>query len=748
MKAYRMFHALLIAGLSGVFAKGTFRTVFTIVKTNRASIELLHDASKYFDESDTPTIQNNFHGWVNPEDLIPMPQCIAQQDQSAWLRTMTKCTHQRCTSHFGVICTHHQWLTQLSCLSTEFSSNNIRNYLPYCSRSILAKAQLYHWIRNATGRTWLVDVGDANGLQNLSPASLAQGYADINVIHAAPTCLTNSSFDPSKESFQHVLGSCSFTGITQHTGNAVRPWEYNRSFRSMTALSFDTVGYDLAEESIRPGEYFDRECFCDIFAIDLSREPCLGLGRIELTRERLWLNATCGPAFLPDNWTVPLKIMGFAYIPINDWHWPMRVMDMPKRVTELTDQCATDACQLDLSGYCEVRRAIDRACFCRSANYDSCQGPCQIYETRVDYVEWLRDLCGGIHDWHGLQDNWRELTALLPRDMIPWRWTVKPANGSNITSVSHPRSLESEGKCPSNQWKLGSIALVNAATLLAVFFGRGLGDPRITIINSPEHSHQSCWFFKGICLAGLQILANWINGYLIQSIPGYEDVPIFQLTLLWCSLPRLGWLTILPTSVQHVGAKEFSSPKEFSSATSSLFAETILQILSSYYMLLTVDYGREHNFYLGGLTNAKRGQLAMMMYAGALMWLIVIAVPFIQAMRAMYRIRGFIGSGGAESARYQRSKHTTLKVFETNIFESLLNQPSVSGHRGYGTLHIGRTYSRLSPEVPAKLYTVATISMPLIWIAQWFFWVGFVGLSYKEYVFVHGFTLVDIANRV
>ncbi|CAM1511901.1 Fc.00g094140.m01.CDS01 [Cosmosporella sp. VM-42] len=326
-----------------------------------------------------------FNDWIHPEDLIPMPQCIAQQDQSTWLSTMTKCTRKRCTSRFGVICLHHQWLTQLSCLSTEFSSDAIKDYLPYCSRSVLAKAQLYHWIRSTTGRTWLVDVGDTNGLQNLSPASLAKGYAAIDVTYNAPTCLTGSLSAPSTEPFQHVMGSCSFTSTTQYTGNTARLWEYSESLRSMVALGFETVGYDLVGGSIKHGDYFDKDCFCNTFTTDPKQEACSRSGQTDLTRERLWFNATCGPTSLPDNWTDVLKTIGFAYIPIEDWHWPTCVTDMPKRVTELTDQCATDACQLDSSGYCKVKRAIDRTCFCRDISYDSCGGSCQIFETRIDY---------------------------------------------------------------------------------------------------------------------------------------------------------------------------------------------------------------------------------------------------------------------------------------------------------------------------------------------------------------------------
>lgn len=48
---------------------------------------------------------NNYGGWINLEDLPPMPQCIAQQNHSLWLDALTNCTWKRCSRHFGVICT-------------------------------------------------------------------------------------------------------------------------------------------------------------------------------------------------------------------------------------------------------------------------------------------------------------------------------------------------------------------------------------------------------------------------------------------------------------------------------------------------------------------------------------------------------------------------------------------------------------------------------------------------------------------
>ncbi|KAI8664757.1 hypothetical protein NCS56_00909500 [Fusarium sp. Ph1] len=715
MKVSGVFHMLLTAEVFGVTATAT---------------GLLHDAGEHFDNGDILDIQKNFNGWVNPEDLVPMPQCIAQQDQSAWLKTMTACTHLRCTSHFGIICTHHQWLTELSCLSTEFSPSVLKNYLPYCSRSILAKAQLYHWIRNTTGRTWLVDVGDANRLQILRPSSLVRGFANFDVTYKAPECLANSLSVSAAESFEHVLASCSFTDATQHTGNANRPWEYSKALRSMTALSFDAVGYDLTGGYIRPGEYFDRECFCSTFNIDVGREPCSASDSLDLTMERLWLNATCGSASLPGNWTAQLKIMGFTYIPVPDWRWPTCVSDMPRRVMDLTNQCATDACRLDPDGYCQTARAIDRTCFCRNIEYDSCQGSCQTSRTRIDYIEWLHHVCGDVEGWHGLPTNWRELTDLLPREMIPWPWAVKPTNSSNLDPIAGPGSGEAEEKCASNEWKLGSIVLVNAATLLASFLDQGRVK-RLNAVDSGSHSQRLHWLFKGILVAGLPLLANWFNARIVQSTPGYGAVPVFQLALLWCSLPQPNLSAVLPSRIRWHGTKLCSS------TASSLVAGVILQVPASYHMFLTVDFARRQVFDLDSIMNAKRGHLALLMYAGALIWLLTIAASFIEATRYMYRIGSLSYSDGADLSDWHRHKYATANKQDMGVFESLLGQPQPrmppsrkeKQYIEYGTFSSGGKETKLPHKMPATLFTVAARGMPFVWIAQWLFWAGFIGLS-------------------
>ncbi|PYI00750.1 hypothetical protein BO78DRAFT_380430 [Aspergillus sclerotiicarbonarius CBS 121057] len=732
MKISSTYAVLLMAGVYGVDVR-----------------EALHTGKNNWEDR-TLLPQNNYNGWVNPEDLAPMPQCIAQQNQATWLSAMTKCTSKRCTSHFGAICTHHQWLTQLSCLTIEFSSDIIRSYFPYCGRSILAKAQLYQWNRNITGRTWLIDVGDANGLENLSPASIPKGYADIDVIYNAPTCLTGSVSPLSMEPFQRVIASCGFTSTTQHTGNIARPWEYSESLRSMIALDFETVGYNLVGQHIREGNYFDIDCFCGAFTIDLEKEPCSGSGQLDFTKERLWINATCGSTSLPDNWTDTLKTTQFAYIPMENWHWPMCVADMPKEVIELTDHCATDACELDSTGYCKVKRAVDRACFCHNINYDSCGGSCHTFETRIDYINWLHELCENVENWHGLPDNWRQLAVPTHIDMIPWRWTIKPSVDSEIGRLTRLGYIRATEACAVNEWKIGSFALVNMATFLSAFLSQRTGIQRIAR-GFLWDSHSWGWFFKGTLIAALQLIANWFNSLFVQTTSDYNEVPVIQLILLWCSMPRLAWLTILLIGLQPFGAMEFSA------VASLLFAEMILQSLSSYYMIMTVNYGREHNFYLGAIGNAERGRPGKAMYAGALMWLIIVGMALVQSVRALRKMNRLTGSGSLEPPEWQRDTQTTSKNTEglkaplneycrklrKNLTHYWMDWPWVSEETPlisstgdsmvYGTFSVKGQHHSVCQEAFEKSYAATVISMLLLWLAQWLFWGGFIGLSSEEF---------------
>lgn len=221
-------------------------------------------------------------------------------------------------------------------------------------------------------------------------------------------------------------------------------------------------------------------------------------------------------------------------------------------------------------------------------------------------------------------------------------------------------------------------------------------------------------------------------------------------------MPRLAWLTILLIGVQPFGAMKFSA------AASALFAEMILQSLSSYYMVMTVNYGREHNFYFGGMERAERGRSAKTMYAGALMWLMIVGLVLIQSMRTTRRMNRFIGSGSLNPPNWQRGKQTISEIAEDLMVclnelctrlredstqywmdesrgseETPLTSSEGGDYKVYGTFSVKDQHHWVSQKAFVELYAATVISMLLLWIAQSLFWGGFIGLSSEEYVFMH-----------
>ena len=666
-----------------------------------------------------------------------MPQCIAQQDQSAWLSAMTRCTGRQCTRHFGAICTHHQWLTQLSCLSTEFSPDLVSLYLPFCSRSVLAKAQLFHWIHTITGRTWLVDAGDANGLQTPSPTSLTRGYAALEVADKAPTCLTKSVVGSYMEPFHHVMALCGFTSDTRHTGNAARPWEYRESPRSMVALDFETAGYDLTRRRIAYGDYLDKRCFCDTLGTNIDAQPCPGPG-LTATKERLWLNATCGPESLPANWTTGLQTTTFAYIPTENWRWPDCVAAMPRRTIALVDQCTTDACELDSDGYCTVTRAVDRACFCRATSYDGCKGGCHVFEARIDFVNWLHGLCGNVEDWHGLPKHWRRLAAPTRVNMMPWPWNVGPSKRSG---ARHGHS-KSSTPCASTEWKLGALMLSNSAALLA-----GLYAARSPPRARPLSSTYPAWLATGLAIAALHVLAHCITAALVKLTAGYAALPTLQLVLLWTTMPRPTWTTLVLVALRR------SSTTPPHATASCVLAETLLHSLSAAPMLHTVAYGWTHGFYSAAMARLDAAPAAQAMYAGAALWLLVALGSALLLAHTAFRAHPAPPPTTPTHSVFNHphpppppppppppyTPHPAPPCYEHTPL------PHPDAH-SYGTLpNKPRDPRGPRDSTPGPVFVVCT-AVFLAWLAQCIFWAGFIVLSADEYVRTHALLCSSCAN--
>jgi len=108
----------------------------------------------------------------------------------------------------------------------------------------------------------------------------------------------------------------------------------------------------------------------------------------------------------------------------------------------------------------------------------------------------------------------------------------------------------------------------------------------------------------------------------------------------------------------------------FSVATSTLLSEIVLQIVSSYYMGYAVNYARVQKFFsLGRVDPTPHGNDALLMYAGALLWLIVIFFALIACASAILDLDKRISSLGATlGARIAKwvIKQCTARLAEIN----------------------------------------------------------------------------------
>jgi hypothetical protein len=566
-------------------------------------------------------------------------------------------------------------------------------------------------------------VGDSTEVQDISPDSLVAGYIEYDVVNKAPLCLRVSSSLLTAEKFQHITSSCGFTGQTKHTGNAARPWEYNEGTRSMVALDFETAGYDLTHHQILDGQYVDNECLCTSYTIDINEEPCKERAQsLDITRERLWMMATCGLRSIPDSWTKNLRTIGDAYIVVENWSWPAVIAYTPQRTDLLVRRCATDACELDERDYCRTKRAVERACVCRYLSYSLCGRTCQDFEARISYVNWLHQACGAVHGWHGLPDDWKQLAQPSFLDMIPWHWPFIKPEYSKPTPYS-------------------TLMLFNFLVIIVNFGCYKVDSHPIShgfpLLSIPQH-----WILRGMSMIGVQVLAYWIHALIIGSTPGYEGTSDLEMILLSCSMPRLTWLLLLLIGIQPMEKVDLTT------AASALWAEAVFQVLSSYHLLKTIVYGFTHNFYFGRLAEVDTGGSAQLMYFGALMWLIVVGLTVLQCMRIdsnflrrWHKIDWTSKSLEEEPTAWFVERCAWIDeqfaYFCMGRFKGISYRPSESGTRryytNYGSINNDSDHHTIENTETSSLYALGVISMILLLTSQLLFWIGLIGIISAAY---------------
>ena len=391
-------------------------------------------------------------------------------------------------------------------------------------------------------------------------------------------------------------------------------------------------------------ECLERDNFCNVVNYG---NTCVGTCQegLDPTRALLWWDYICGTRDLPTSWHDSLLITNNSFLnnATNNVTWP----DCLHKSTAANDsisasiiKCSSDRCILDGNGLCSNHAYFtNQECFCEPLKYQaSCpeidNTACASISDRQDYLPWLNSICSGDADWHGLPNQWSDDLNLLIDDMIPWHWRLEP-------NRCLPNATYTE-KCPSNAAKLGIFAAVNGAMLAATpILGRRTLISKLTG-GCLGGAQSKWWFVSAIIVVALQLTSNLLNAILIRRVPGYSNISIGGLTLLWCTRPRVSWLAVLLISVDAEQAMYFST------AASSLLAELVLQMLGSYYMGVVANFGTKNKFYRGILHKAQRMKYAQMMYAGSLLWLLVTIIALWAVAWSALNVNNVIAEVGRE----------------------------------------------------------------------------------------------------
>ena len=290
--------------------------------------------------------------------------------------------------------------------------------------------------------------------------------------------------------------------------------------------------------------------------------------------------------------------------------------------------------------------ANPQGCFCLAVAQNSCPSLCRNGSDASLFVRWILDrYCFGpkltteetcknpsitptslpnlfqpplemsVDEYKAVWEDYNNLEISAHNNLFAWQWTV----AYNSTGVSDARPTY---KCPTIGAQLGSFVFVNGITFIAsLILGHRSVVKFITCrMCGSRESSASWWLLSGGASAGLSLGGNAINALLIKHKPGFENVLVRHLVLLWCARPRLAWIGAL---LAAVGAENSYYTSLGASCT---IAEGILQIMASFYIGKTAHWAVISGYLKHGHLNDIPGaHYAKIMYAGVLLWLITVA---------------------------------------------------------------------------------------------------------------------------
>lgn len=260
----------------------------------------------------------------------------------------------------------------------------------------------------------------------------------------------------------------------------------------------------------------------------------------------------------------------------------------------------------------------------------TCNNSCQLSWERAEYLQWINATCSATRNSNNLPANWTSLLSVQENELLPWHWEVRSENTTASSSTE---------KCSSTAAKLGAFLAVNAAmAVITPILGRRDVMKGLTFGICGRRGSKF-WMLSGPLTAMFHISSNIAAALLIKHTPGFSNVNVLALILLWCTRPRLAWFVVV---LLPWGAKDHIY---FSVASSTLLAEIIMQLIGSYYMGTATQYARVQKFYhFGRLNNVVHGKDAITMYAGSLLWLTVVTFAVVACSMSVFNVNQYVSS--------------------------------------------------------------------------------------------------------
>ncbi|KAM7185204.1 hypothetical protein V8F33_012547 [Rhypophila sp. PSN 637] len=667
--------------------------------------EFLANCSINTDPNELPSVPP----WAWPGALPEAPIC-AHQSWECYTAMDSCCTAQKCTSTFIGACMDYGTLVNKECGCPDFRHERCSN----CSTTV-ERAQLYRWLNMTCG-----DVGGWDGL----PLDWVTTFGELDLfwlggtdclddryqcLNPAGACLAKYSWQYFERADGTIYEAClnktteewkgkdwPDTPVYRYAGTILPQynmpvcverdcpsmWQaYNDSLVDYNQIWRLNLSATDAESDWRNvSVYLERTSFCSEMAA--CEGMCSSPG--EQAALQLWLNNTCtganGFPGMVENWADIVAAGSAApYVDDPDYGPSDRVLtNLPScaaggscrdTIQGIVNRTAEDFCVIDQGGrYCQQNiTLLSVSKFCAVVSYaETCAETCTLAFERRDWLSYLNSTCLSVLPaWTGLPTNWVSLLSVQTTDLRPWQSVV----ASNITFL--PSGSE-EVSCPSPESNLGVFAAVNLAMLLLTpILGRRTVVAKLSF-GVLGKAHSQGWILMGPIMACMHTAANLINVALIRATPGYESTSIAMLTMLWFTRPRLAWLVIALVVFQADEAMYLSC------AATTLTAEILLQLLTAYVMGSVANHARRQSFY--SLSHGRDvleavprgGRDALAMYAGALLWLVVVVVMIYAVAVAVIDVNGAIVS----LARVLGIESRGLKKFQkqSKVMEEALNR--------------------------------------------------------------------------